>query len=149
MKNLQLHSLQTLLFSQIFPLTINGGLSAGAKAKEAKMKKEKKALGVVEKKLNSKKVRKSAKSGESVTQPSSGNVATFSLGDLEEVVEEGEKEGEKVGETEEEQEKEMTDTDDSSAPPPVSLKSASRPGITSERIQNLFDPYVTGIAVRP
>ena len=145
MTNLQLHSLQTLLSSQIFPLTINGGLSAGAKAKEAKMKKEKKALGVVEKKLNSKKVRKTVKSGESVTQPSSGNVATFSLGDLEEVVEEGEK----VGETEEEQEKEMTDTDDSSAPPPVSLKSASRPGITSERIQNLFDPYVTGIAVRP
>ena len=145
MTNLQLHSLQTLLSSQIFPLTINGGLSAGAKAKEAKMKKEMKALGVVEKKLNSKKVRKTVKSGESVTQPSSGNVATFSLGDLEEVVEEGEK----VGETEEEQEKEMTDTDDSSAPPPVSLKSASRPGITSERIQNLFDPYVTGIAVRP
>ena len=145
MKNLQLHSLQTLLSSQIFPLTINGGLSAGAKAKEAKMKKEMKALGVVEKKLNSKKVRKTVKSGESVTQPSSGNVATFSLGDLEEVVEEGEK----VGETEEEQEKVMTDTDDSSAPPPVSLKSASRPGITSERIQNLFDPYVTGIAVRP
>ena len=24
-----------------------------------------------------------------------------------------------------------------------------RPGITYERIQNLFDPYVAGIAVRP
>lgn len=36
------------------------------------------------------------------------------------------------------------------APPiPFSLKSASRPGITSERIRNIFDPYVTGIAVRP
>ena len=118
------------------------------------MKKEKKALGVVEKKLNSKKIRKSVKSGESVIQPSSGNVATFSLGDLEEVVEEGEKEGEAEGE----QEKDKTDTDDdsttssstsSSEPFPASLKSASRPGITSERIQNIFDPYVTGIAVRP
>jgi hypothetical protein len=33
--------------------------------------------------------------------------------------------------------------------PLLTLKSASRPGITSERIQNIFDPYVTGIAVRP
>ena len=114
------------------------------------MKKEKKALGVVKKKLNSKKIRKSVKSGESVVQPSSGNVATFSLGDLEEVVEEGEKEGE----TEEEEKK--ADSDDSTtssstsiSDPFPTLKSASRPGITSERIQNIFDPYVTGIAVRP
>lgn len=35
------------------------------------------------------------------------------------------------------------------SPLPFSLKSASRPGITSERIQNIFDPYITGIAVRP
>ena len=32
---------------------------------------------------------------------------------------------------------------------PFSLKSANRPGITFERIPNFFDPYVTGIAVRP
>lgn len=45
--------------------------------------------------------------------------------------------------------KESAEESVDASPLSFSLKSASRPGITSERIQNIFDPYVTGIAVRP
>ena len=80
------------------------------------------------------------------------NIAAFSAGDLvDEVVEEVVVQGEEVeNEGEEVASETLPTTADTPGPTPVlTLKSASRPGITSERIQNLFDPYVTGIAVRP
>jgi hypothetical protein len=152
-------------YLQVFPRTISGGLSAGAKAKEAKIKKERKADNVAEKKLTGKRVRKTVISEESeMKNAKNTNIAAFSAGDLieevekEEVVEDvlsivGEGGGEGEGELGElASETPSTADTPGSAPQPaplLTLKSASRPGITSERIPNLFDPYVTGIAVRP
>jgi hypothetical protein len=90
------------------------------------------------------------------------NIAAFSAGDLIEEVEkeevgedalgiEGGGEGEGEGEELASGTPSSADTPGSTPQPAplLTLKSASRPGITSERIPNIFDPYVTGIAVRP
>ena len=134
-------------FVQVFPLTINGGLSAGAKAKEAKLKKERKAENVLEKKAG-KRSRVSIKD-EVKNMNKNTNISDFYAGDI---VLEGS--GEEQGSAAVVDDETVPGTDVSTdvqteKPQPFSLKSASRPGITSERIQNLFDPYVTGIAIRP
>jgi hypothetical protein len=153
----------------VFPRIISGGLSAGAKAKEAKIKKERRADNVAEKKLTGKKVRKTVLSEElemKNTKNMNTNIAAFSAGDLVDEVEKevvggdvlgsvegGVGEGEGGGEGGESSiDSTFTADTPGSTPLPaplLTLKSASRPGITSERIQNIFDPYVTGIAVRP
>lgn len=120
------------------------------------MKKEKKAADVLVKKTGGgKKVRKTVSSEEmEMNSKNNMNIAAFSAGDLVDLNggegEEGSAtaEGEVEGEAEVEVSAVGVD-EKQSVPPPLSLKSASRPGITSERIQNIFDPYVTGIAVRP
>lgn len=122
------------------------------------MKKERKAADVLVKKTGGgKKVRKTVLSEEmEMNSKNNMNIAAFSAGDLvDQNGGEGEEgsasaEGEVEGEVELEVEVSAVGVDEKeSVPPPLSLKSASRPGITSERIQNIFDPYVTGIAVRP
>ena len=153
----------------MFPRIISGGLSAGAKAKEAKIKKERRADNVAEKKLTGKKVRKTVLSEElemKNTKNMNTNIAAFSAGDLVDEVEkevvggdvlgsveggEGEGEGGGEGGVSSIDSTSTADTPGSTplSAPLLTLKSASRPGITSERIQNIFDPYVTGIAVRP
>lgn len=120
------------------------------------MKKERKAADVLVKKTGGgKKVRKTVLSEEmEMNSKNNMNVAAFSAGDL---VDQNGGEGEEgsasaEGEVEGEVEVDVSAVgvdEKESVPPPLSLKSASRPGITSERIQNILDPYVTGIAVRP
>lgn len=149
---------------QVFPLTISGGLSAGAKAKEAKLKKERKAADIIDKKIGGKKVRKTVLSEEmEMNSKNNSNIAAFSDADLVDLNASVEIGGGAIAENEVDGEVELSveivDVDGKEsasaaesvdAPPlPFSLKSASRPGITSERIRNIFDPYVTGIAVRP
>ena len=125
------------------------------------MKKERKAENVLEKKAG-KRTRVSIKDEEkNMKKNKNENVSDFYAGDF---VVEGSDQGSvsidistpgSKSETESELDGERggggeTDTDgQTNNPKPFSLKSASRPGITFERIQNIFDPYVTGIAVRP
>lgn len=116
------------------------------------MKKDRKAADVLVKKTGGgKRVRKTVLSEEmEMNSKNNMNIAAFSAGDL---VDQNGGEGEEGSasvEGEVEGEVSTVGVDEKEAVSlPLSLKSASRPGITSERIQNIFDPYVTGIAVRP
>ena len=112
------------------------------------MKKERKAENVLEKKAG-KRSRVSIKD-EMKNMNKNTNISDFYAGDI--VLESSE--DEEQGSVAVVDDEIVTGTNVSTdvrtdTPQPFSLKSASRPGITSERIQNLFDPYVTGIAVRP
>ena len=108
---------------KVFPATITSGQSAGEKSRKAASKK---TLALEESGQKKNKKRKASSTSAAAATSIDTGVAVAAE---EEVTAEEVEEAEAVTEQ--------------------SPAVQTRPGITYERIANLFDPYVTGICVRP
>jgi Flp pilus assembly protein TadG len=134
----------------VFPETITSAVSAGQKAaKRAAREKEKE---IVPKKGKSKKRVKSTAREVASTEVNAENVSKFAAEDLVEVAEdattadiEGEGEGTRSDNDNDSNNNEAATSNEDQSRVTV----VARPGLTYEVIGNVFDPYVTGIAVRP
>ena len=111
--------------TKVFPATITSNQSAGDKARDAASKKKTKSNDDDGKKKKRKSSKAEAMAGSSDVEDddddidSSAQQATADSGNAVATIE------------------------------PAPAKAVSRPGISYERLANLVDPYVTGIAVRP
>ena len=114
--------------SKVFPATITSGQSAGDKSRKAASKKasavEESAANTTGQKKNKKKNKSTSSAGMDTGVAVAVDITTAAA------------------------EEEVTvDVDEAAVIQPEAMQ--TRPGISYERISNLFDPYVTGICVRP
>ena len=113
--------------SKVFPATITSGQSAGDKSRKAASKKasavEESAANTTGQKKNKKKNKSTSSAGMDTGVAVAVDITTAAA------------------------EEEVTVDVDEAVQQPEAMQ--TRPGISYERISNLFDPYVTGICVRP